>query len=192
MQEEKMGSPTVRGAIDWAEKKSASHELEAPKAKNWITATQQLTAMKTPDEPDDVEWALQNADELGRRYAIKNGENKSDTATTYVARMKAMLAMYAEYLPNPSGFRFPSAKPRVKKPASTSTPEAAKPKATDIDTTSRTHAYYTKDGRTITVEIPIGTEMADLSRFCYFVMTLASDFVPPTPVPPNVTPALPE
>jgi hypothetical protein len=192
MESMKSGASTVTGAIDWAKKKSASHELEGPKAKNWITAAEQLSAMKTDDEPDDAEWALANAEELGRRYAIKNGENRSDTASAYVSRVRAMLAMYLEYLRNPSGFHFPSAKPRPKKTTTAPNVTESKTRLTDVDTTTRKHTYYTKDGRPIVVEIPLGTNMADLNRFCYFVMTLAADFIPPTPAPPNVTATLTE
>lgn len=101
--------------LGWLHQKAESGELPGPTVSNCAGAIKQLSSVLRADEPDDVEFAVKNIDELARRWVNKNPGNKAETARTYIGRFKMAAEWYQGWKADPIKFRFPAVAARPKR-----------------------------------------------------------------------------
>jgi len=80
-------------------------------ARLYATAIQRVVAQRLSEEPDSVQWLLENLDALGHRLA-KNENLKKNSLSTYLSRVRSTCVNYLDWQKNPMGW---SPKTKVKR-----------------------------------------------------------------------------
>lgn len=93
----------------WLEQRGSTYFGDL--ARLYATAIERVVTQRLPEEPDSVQWLLDNLDALGHRLAKK--ENlKPNSLSTYLSRVRSTCINYLDWQKNPMGW---SPKTKVKR-----------------------------------------------------------------------------
>ena len=133
----------------------------------------------------DIDIRALDVEEQFQRFAHLRGSKYSpNSLNTYGQRFRDAVALYLEYLANPTGFRPPPSRsprggkakvPRVKQDASTRSPSAL-PTVEQTRPASRdliTYPFPLQNGELAYVQLPVRVEVTDAERLCSFIRSLA-------------------
>lgn len=133
----------------------------------------------------DIDIRALDVEEQFQRFATLRGSKYSPgSLNTYGQRFRDAVALYLEYLGNPTGFRAPPSRsarggkakpPRVKRDASNQSPATA-PIVDQARATSRdliTYPFPLQNGELAYVQLPVRIEAPDAERLCSFIRSIA-------------------
>lgn len=173
---------TLMDVAGWVEQKGNSGELKASTARLWASALSTLQACITGEDPQDLDWILENLPHLSRRWANLNPDKRGDTSKTYESRARSAIGCYLKWRADPSGFRFElrSTKPRVGRVTPHDRAEAVKT-APVTPPASAMRQFPFADGREASFVLPEDFQVRDVMKLACHLLTLAEDFEPMDP-----------
>jgi hypothetical protein len=180
----------LKPVFNFLQDKTDSGEIPAGVASNAATALRQFAGLLRADEPDDPAYALDNLDELARRYLNKHPKNHTATTKTYVVRCRFALEHYIAYTKDPLNYRFPPTKERTKRErADKASSESKRLEEASLPIASSPNGYKRypiplgQGRQDLLVMIPEGEEIAinDVFRVMWALFVHCKDFDPRNP-----------
>jgi hypothetical protein len=167
-----MNNGTLEDAAKWADLMGEKGVYVPTTAKVRASAIRILKDTIADNEPQDLEWFVENANELANRWARKNG-GKPDTASTYAQRAVFAVEEYVRYLRDPKNFKTGA---REKSQSETSAKKASNSFTAPV--TGQPMRDYPLEGKDMPFrfQMPSGTTKADVQKIAAHLWTLASDF----------------
>jgi len=171
---------TPDDAIEWMRGVQKRGEYPQSSVANCCTALAAYQGVKGEDEPNTVQWYLDNLDKLARRWATKN--SGSGEALNYRSRAKRILTEYVRFLDDPVSFT-PVTRPRKNgtRPSTQETPvarNAGVQEAVREEQGPGVHRVHLPihDGESVLCEWRGSFTVKDVDRFAYLLRGFASDF----------------
>lgn len=179
---------TTKEVGAWAVKMGERGVFNINTARFKAGALDELSSILGEDEPNDAQWLLDNIEQIGKRWGVRNNSNPG-TISTYTSRARAVLTDYFAYQSDPAAFKVKSrgdsglkraaengAKPKPKR-VSAAVAAAPAPVVPVTTTVSTSRNYPLGNGRSFSFDLPQdGITVRELRKVAWHLVSLASDF----------------